>query len=54
MEQVGLVLNIVLMFIIRIGIPVLILILIGTLIDRIQSRREQNLPNNTHGPSLPH
>lgn len=53
MEQVGLILSIVFMFVIRIGIPVLILVLIGTLIDRIQSRREKNLPQLAHKPSSP-
>lgn len=53
MEQVELVLSIVLMFVVRLGIPVLVLILIGTLIDRIQSRREKQLPQIPHKPSFP-
>jgi hypothetical protein len=53
MEQVELVLSIVLMFVVRLGIPVLVLILIGTLIDRIQSRREKQLPHIPHKPSFP-
>ena len=53
LEQIGLVLSIVLMFIVRIGIPVLLLILIGTLIDRVQSRREKSLPQISNRPSSP-
>lgn len=53
MEQITLVLSIVLMFVIRIGIPVLVLVLIGTLIDRIQSRREKHLPQITYQSPLP-
>ncbi len=54
MEQATFVLSIVLMFVIRIGVPVLVLILIGTLVDRIQSRREKHLPQIAHRPLLPH
>ena len=43
MEQATLVLTIVVMFVIRLGIPVLTLVLIGVLIDRIQSNREKHL-----------
>lgn len=43
MEQATLVITIAVMFVIRLGIPVLTLVLIGVLIDRIQSNREKHL-----------
>jgi hypothetical protein len=52
MEQATLVLTIAVMFVVRLGIPVLTLVLIGVLIDRIQSRREKHLPHINQTPSF--
>ena len=53
MEQLTLVFTIALMFVIRLGIPVLTLLAIGILIDRIQSGREKHLPQAIQGPPVP-
>ena len=54
MEQASLILSIALMFVIRLGIPLLTLILIGMLIDRIQTMREKHLPHIAERPSFRH
>jgi hypothetical protein len=43
MEQVLLVVSVAVMFIIRIGVPVILLLSLGILIDRWQSRREKEV-----------
>lgn len=43
MQDIQLVLNVAVMFFMRIGIPLLVLILLGTLIDRWQTAREDEL-----------
>jgi uncharacterized membrane protein len=43
MEQVLLVVSVAAMFIIRIGIPVILLLSVGILIDRWQSKREKEV-----------
>ena len=48
MEQVGLVLSVALMFIVRIGIPVIVLITLGVMIDRWQSKREHGVNQELH------
>lgn len=40
MEQLQLILSVALMFFLRIGIPVLVLIVLGALIERWQNRRD--------------
>ena len=45
MEQATLVLTVAIMFVVRLGIPVLTLVMIGMLIDRIQAQREKHLPH---------
>lgn len=48
MEQLLLVLSVAAMFIIRIGIPVILLLAIGLLIDRWQSKRERDVQQELH------
>lgn len=43
MEQLLLVISVALMFFIRLGIPVVLLITVGFLVDRWQSRRENHV-----------
>lgn len=43
MEQLLLTLGVAVLFSLRIGVPVLVLLLLGILIDRWQSKREQNV-----------
>ena len=45
MESIGLTVSVLILFLIRIGIPVLLLIILGTLIDRWQTAREKNIHN---------
>lgn len=40
MAEIGLTLSVIVLFIIRIGIPVIVLVTLGILIDRWQSKRE--------------
>jgi Sec-independent protein secretion pathway component TatC len=48
MESLLLIVSVTVLFVIRIGIPVVILFSIGILIDRWQSRREKELPLTLH------
>jgi hypothetical protein len=48
MEQLLLVISVAVMFIIRIGIPVILLLSIGILIDRWQSKREKDVQQELH------
>ena len=48
MEQLLLVISVAVMFIVRIGIPVILLLAIGLLIDRWQSRREKEVEQEIH------
>jgi hypothetical protein len=48
MEQLLLVVSVAVMFIVRIGIPVILLLAIGILIDRWQSKREQEVQQEIH------
>lgn len=48
MEQLLLTLSIAALFLLRIGVPVIILITIGIVIDRWQNHREQELRPTTH------
>jgi len=43
MDQLLLTLSIAALFLLRIGVPVIVLISMGVMIDRWQSHREQNL-----------
>ncbi len=45
MESISLTVTVLVMFLIRIGIPILLLIILGTLIDRWQTAREKNIHN---------
>ena len=42
MEQLLLTLSIAILFLLRLGVPVIVLITLGVVIDRWQSKREQN------------
>lgn len=48
MEQLLLIVSVTVLFVIRIGIPVIVLLSIGILIDRWQSKREKDLPLPLH------
>lgn len=48
MEQVLLVLSVAMMFVVRIGIPVIVLITLGVVIDRWQSKREKGVQQEIH------
>lgn len=43
MQDLGLVLSVAVMFLLRIGIPVLLLIALGAIIDRWQTAREDDI-----------
>lgn len=43
MENLSLTLSVVVLFVLRIGIPVLLLIILGVLIDRWQTAREKQI-----------
>lgn len=45
MENFDLTVSVLVMFLIRIGIPVLLLIILGTLVERWQTAREKNIRN---------
>ena len=45
MEQLFTILSVAALFLVRIGVPVLILIALGILVDRWQSKREDALRN---------
>ena len=42
MDDIGLVLSVIALFLLRIGVPVILLVSLGVLIDRWQSKREEN------------
>lgn len=48
MEQLLLVVSVVVMFLLRIGVPVILLLTIGVLIDRWQSKREKEVQHEIH------
>jgi hypothetical protein len=48
MDQLLLTLSIVALFLVRLGIPVILLISIGVVIDRWQSKREQRTQQTSH------
>jgi hypothetical protein len=48
MEQLLLVVSVAVMFLVRIGIPVILLLAIGILIDRWQSKREREVQQEIH------
>ena len=48
MEQLLLTLSIVALFLLRLGVPVIVLISLGVGIDRWQSRREQTAQQTSH------
>jgi len=48
MEQILLTLSIVALFLLRLGVPVIVLVSLGIIIDRWQSKRERNLQQSTH------
>lgn len=43
MEQILLILSVAIMFLIRIGVPVIVLIILGILIDRWQAKRDKDV-----------
>lgn len=51
MEQLLTILSVVVLFLIRIGVPVIILISLGILIDRWQSRREESVQRELNKPA---
>jgi len=48
--ELGLILNVTLMFLVRIGIPLLVLIILGVVIDRWQSSRDDYLNQGEASP----
>ncbi len=48
MDQLLLTLSIVALFLVRLGIPVILLISLGVIIDRWQSKREQKTQQASH------
>lgn len=48
MDQLLLTLSIVALFLVRLGIPVILLISVGVIIDRWQSKREQKTQQTSH------
>lgn len=48
MEQLLLTLSVIVLFLVRIGVPVIILISLGAIIERWQNKREQNIQSPTH------
>ncbi len=48
MDQLLLTLSIVALFLIRLGVPVILLISVGVVIDRWQSKREQKVEQTLH------
>ena len=48
MEQLFLTLSVALLFLLRIGVPVLVLLTVGILIDRWQGKREQDARQTLH------
>lgn len=48
MEQLLLVVSVAAMFLLRIGVPVILLLSIGILIDRWQSKREKEVQQEIH------
>jgi len=48
MEQLLLTLSVALLFLLRIGVPVLVLLTVGILIDRWQSKREHDAQQTLH------
>ncbi len=48
MEQLLLTLSVAALFLIRIGIPVIVLITVGVLVDHWQSKREKDAQQTTH------
>ena len=48
MEQLLLTLSIAALFLLRIGVPVIVLITLGVIVDRWQSKREQKIQSTSH------
>ncbi len=48
MEQLLLTLSIAVLFLLRLGVPVIVLITLGVIIDRWQSKREQKVQQTFH------
>ena len=48
MEQLLLTLSIAALFLLRIGVPVVVLITLGMIVDRWQSKREQKIQPTSH------
>ena len=48
MEQLLLTLSVAVLFLVRIGIPVIVLITLGVVVDHWQSKREQKVQQATH------
>ena len=48
MEQLLLTLSIAALFLLRLGVPVIVLITLGVVIDRWQSKREQKVEQRFH------
>lgn len=42
MTELGLVINVIILFFVRIGIPLILLVVLGTVIDRWQSKQRIN------------
>lgn len=51
MEQLLLTLSVAVLFLVRIGIPVIVLIALGVVVDHWQSKREQKIQQSSHKPS---
>ena len=51
MDQLLLTLSIAALFLLRIGVPVVVLIAVGMVIERWQSHREQNVQPTSHKPA---
>ena len=51
MNEIQLAVGVVALFVARIGLPMLILIVIGILVDRWQSKRNQDADNRIRKPS---
>ena len=48
MDQLLLTLSVAALFLLRIGVPVIVLIAVGVGIDRWQTHRDQNIQSTTH------
>jgi hypothetical protein len=43
MDDIGMVLGVVVLFLVRVGLPVIALVALGLLVDRWQSKRERDI-----------